>query len=63
MNGDDPDDSIIMDMRKRARGNWTDAQRIQYFREMRWQRAAKLLERVIWIGLIILSHYLGIPVA
>lgn len=58
----DPDDSIIMDMRKRSRGNWTDSERIDYYRQMRWQRLMRLAERFVWLGLIILAHYLGIPV-
>jgi hypothetical protein len=57
----DRDDTIISEMRKRPRGTWSADERDQYYRELRWQRIMKLVERFGWAVLVAVSALLEIP--
>jgi hypothetical protein len=57
----DHDDTIIQNLRKRPRGTWSLAERHEFYREQRWHRVARIIERVGWSALVLAATALEIP--
>lgn len=55
------EDTITKDLRKRERGTWSIAERKEYYKELRWQRVFRLIERFGWMVLVIVATLLEIP--
>jgi hypothetical protein len=55
------EDTIITNLRKRPRGTWNSDERAEYYRELRWQRIMKLVERFGWSVLVLLAAFFELP--